>query len=156
MTDPTPAPDGLRQQYADALRRWGLLDEVNDPEATAAFVTTDLMAVRDRELEGLRDERDLHLAAFWQAVKQRDRALAQSAIDRPAADWAEAALARVRALAERWEHALAPDRSYAHDLRTALDSTAQPTGAAPVLDVDQDAAAHLDGDVDDALEADRA
>ena len=34
---------------------------------------------------------------------------------------AETALERVRALADRWENALAPDRTYARSLRAALD-----------------------------------
>ena len=37
--------DELRAQLGAMLRRWGLLDEVNDPAATEAFVVTDLMAV---------------------------------------------------------------------------------------------------------------
>lgn len=125
MTDPTPAPDGLRQQCADALepaitaalnrllRTKGYdpddpsVDHARTDRETAEVVGAVIpavMAVRDRELEGLRDERDLHLAAFWQAVKRRDRALAQSAIDRPAADFAEAALARVIALHQPRNH----------------------------------------------------
>ena len=35
----------LAAQFGDVLRRWGLLDEVNDPTATAEFVVTDLLAV---------------------------------------------------------------------------------------------------------------
>jgi hypothetical protein len=37
--------DELRAQFGAVLRRWGLLDEVNDPAATEAFVVTDLMSV---------------------------------------------------------------------------------------------------------------
>jgi len=46
-------------------------------------------------------------------------------------DRAEAALARVRALADRWDNALAPDRAYARTLRNALD-TPEPN---PVTDL---------------------
>jgi hypothetical protein len=38
-----------------------------------------------------------------------------------AATKAQEALARVRELADRWDNALAPDRSYARTLRAALD-----------------------------------
>jgi uncharacterized Zn finger protein (UPF0148 family) len=37
---------------------------------------------------------------------------------------AEATLARVRALADRWDNALAPDRAYARAVRAALDQPA--------------------------------
>ncbi|MFF1834168.1 hypothetical protein ACFVXE_08175 [Streptomyces sp. NPDC058231] len=43
-----PAPEErakLREQYGQVLRRWGLLDEVNDPQATEEFAVTDLLAV---------------------------------------------------------------------------------------------------------------
>jgi hypothetical protein len=46
----------------------------------------------------------------------------------PDLERAEAALTRVRDLADRWDNALAPDRAYARALRTALD---QPTPDAP-------------------------
>lgn len=104
----------LHDRLLDAERAWKAeweradreqrerADRTEQAEAEQAELRTenealrDKLAVRDHELEGLRDERDLHLAAFWQAVKQRDRALAQAAIDRPAADFAEAALDRER------------------------------------------------------------
>lgn len=112
MTDQTPAPDledwaTLHDRLLDAERAWKAeyaraareqrdrADRTEQAEAERDEFR-DKLAVRDHELEGLRDERDLHLAAFWQAVKQRDRALAQAAIDRPAADFAEAALDRER------------------------------------------------------------
>ncbi|MFF1834875.1 hypothetical protein ACFVXE_11810 [Streptomyces sp. NPDC058231] len=43
-----PAPEDrakLREQYGQVLRRWGLLDEVNDPQAAERFAVTDLLAV---------------------------------------------------------------------------------------------------------------
>jgi hypothetical protein len=44
----------LREQYGQALYRWGLLDEVNDPAAAEEFAVTDLLSIRDAELEQLR------------------------------------------------------------------------------------------------------
>lgn len=44
MPDTTPTTE-LRAQIGQALRRWGLFDEVNDPAATEEFAVTDLMAV---------------------------------------------------------------------------------------------------------------
>jgi hypothetical protein len=41
----------------------------------------------------------------------------------------EAAIERVRTLADRWDNALAPDRRYARTLRDALDEPQQPTTA---------------------------
>ncbi|MEU9640908.1 hypothetical protein [Streptomyces sp. NPDC048188] len=38
-----------RKQYGDVIRRWGLLDEVNDPKATEDFVVTDLLSLVDAE-----------------------------------------------------------------------------------------------------------
>jgi len=35
----------LRRRFGEVLRRWGLLDEVNDPKATEEFAVTDLLAV---------------------------------------------------------------------------------------------------------------
>jgi len=35
----------LRRQYGEVLRRWGLLDEVNDPKATEEYAVTDLLAI---------------------------------------------------------------------------------------------------------------
>lgn len=35
----------LRQQFGEVLRRWGLLDEVNDPKAAEEFAVTGLLAV---------------------------------------------------------------------------------------------------------------
>lgn len=39
----------LREQYGQVLRRWGLLDEVNDPQATEEFAVTDLLAVTEQQ-----------------------------------------------------------------------------------------------------------
>lgn len=39
VDDPT-----LGRQFGEVLRRWGLLDEVNDPKATEEFVVNDLLA----------------------------------------------------------------------------------------------------------------
>ncbi|TXS34506.1 hypothetical protein [Streptomyces sp. OR43] len=44
MPDTTPTTE-LREQLGQVLRRWGLLDEVNDPAAAEEFAVTDLMAV---------------------------------------------------------------------------------------------------------------
>ncbi|MFJ4787624.1 hypothetical protein [Streptomyces sp. NPDC088794] len=41
LADQTP----LRRQFGEVLRRWGLLDEVNDPTATEEFAFTDLLSV---------------------------------------------------------------------------------------------------------------
>lgn len=42
-----PAADraDLRRRFGEVLRRWGLLDEVNDPKAAEEFAVTDLLAV---------------------------------------------------------------------------------------------------------------
>lgn len=40
MSDPT-----LGRQFGEVLRRWGLLDEVNNPKDTEEFVVNDLLAV---------------------------------------------------------------------------------------------------------------
>lgn len=39
----------LREQLGQALRHWGLLDEVNDPQATEDYAVTDLLAVFSRQ-----------------------------------------------------------------------------------------------------------
>ncbi|MER6103599.1 hypothetical protein ABT115_15075 [Streptomyces sp. NPDC001832] len=47
-----PAPANrakLREQYGQVLRRWGLLDEVNDPQAAEEFAVTDLLAVTEQQ-----------------------------------------------------------------------------------------------------------
>lgn len=46
--DHTPAAE-RREQYGQVLRRWGLLDEVNDPKAAEEFAVTDLLAIVDAE-----------------------------------------------------------------------------------------------------------
>lgn len=38
-----------RRRYGDVLRRWGLLDEVNNPQDTEEFFVTDLLAIADAE-----------------------------------------------------------------------------------------------------------
>lgn len=53
---------------------------------------------------------------------------------RQRADQAEAAIARVRALADRWDNALAPDRTYARALRAALDEPAPDPAATEATD----------------------
>ncbi|MEU9470470.1 hypothetical protein AB0D78_28400 [Streptomyces avermitilis] len=50
------------ERYGQVLRRWGLLDEVNDPKAAEEFAVTDLLAIADAEQAELRRERDLAIA----------------------------------------------------------------------------------------------
>lgn len=46
-------PTNRAEQYGQVLRRWGLLDEVNDPKATEEFAVTDLLAIADAERASL-------------------------------------------------------------------------------------------------------
>ena len=47
------APADRAAQYGQVLRRWGLLDEVNDPKATEEFAVTDLLTLVDVERAGV-------------------------------------------------------------------------------------------------------
>jgi hypothetical protein len=62
---PVPAPTDRAvraQRYGQALRRWGLLDEVNNPKDAEDFAVVDLLAIADAEQAELRRERDLAIA----------------------------------------------------------------------------------------------
>lgn len=49
--DPTPAPDGRRERYAEAIAAFGISYSVNACELAGV-----VLAVRDQELEQLRDQ----------------------------------------------------------------------------------------------------
>jgi len=110
---PAPAPAADRRvAYAEVL--WPLVDWDGD-RMNAEAAADAVIAVADREQEQLRVEVQRRREEQpWLSATQEDLADAQAALD------------RVRKLADRWENALAPDRRYAEAIRAALDPQEQP------------------------------
>lgn len=124
MTDQTPAPDGLRQQYAQALRDAACdADECADADKCSRtrvqvavlhvgqiadvcgpveVITDTVLAVRDRELEQALAERDRYRLARDSARRRVECLLGTLDGTQSNLDSAEAALDRVRALLTRW------------------------------------------------------
>jgi hypothetical protein len=98
--------DRLTAELADYDRR------VEELEATAEQHARNTLTVAR--------ERESYRKAWKDEQKRRARA--------------EAALARVRALADRWDNALAPDRTYARALHAALDEPAPGPAATQATD----------------------
>jgi hypothetical protein len=120
-----------RKQYGDVIRRWGLLDEVNDPKATEDFVITDLLSLVDAEqaAEVTRLRGELAKALERNAA---ERCADRTAVLREAADAAEQEFIHgvVPAASERdeiWDQAV---RAVATLLRGMADET-QPAETQP-------------------------
>lgn len=109
-----PAADARRQRYGQALHRWGLLDEVNDPAATEAFAVTDLLAVADEEIARrvtATEQAGGKQAAAQDAVIARHREQRQAAEEQARIARGMLDAAKASARAERVEAELAKAQS---------------------------------------------
>jgi hypothetical protein len=108
---------------------------IDDPEAYKPAPLADaVLAVRDRRMEQLAAGRATWKAKAEEIERDRDRLLTESPWLRASDEdrqTAEATIARIRQLADRWENALTPDRRYAEALRAALDGPADTSTPAP-------------------------
>lgn len=113
----------LRPEASDLAVERDLLRAENDELQRKLWVEGQSAEHAEAEVERLLDEVERLRAAVQQALEERDHHS-----DR--ADAAESAVERAHQLAERWENALGVDRSYARDLRAALDGPAAGCSAA--------------------------
>lgn len=124
MTDPTPA----QLHHLAARARDGVaLPAEHDALANGITAMAERVAKAERSMRRAQDSESWmakHLARQDSRVHGLTKELAKQ---RQRAEQAEAALERVRALADRWDNALAPDQRYARALRAALDQAQQPT-----------------------------
>lgn len=129
--DTVTDPAWLCQQYAKAIAAddghpWDTLPA--DRQENYLDNADAVLRVRDQHLDQLRQRLEAADALYDDAreqlrlvdgMRQQNLDSAAAAIQR--AEHAEAALARVRSLADRWDNALGIDKTYARTLRAALD-----------------------------------
>lgn len=101
--DNAPAPDGLRERYAAAMRA-AVSDaptEMDDGEETVIQDLADaVIAVRDEELQRLRDQAAAHRLQIDDLIGRNSQYAARAIANGERADKAEAATDRVRRLCE--------------------------------------------------------
>jgi hypothetical protein len=119
------ALDALYEQLAAAERRIGNM------QSSYATLTEMCRSYSERAIENgqCADQWEMYARRFylaWKSARKGRHTLSDEVTRRaPLLGQSQAALARVWALAEQWENALAPDRRYAEALRAALKEQPQ-------------------------------